>query len=124
MEWMTQIKLKEFVDYDPGNGVFTRKQLKVKCQVQPGDIIGTPDGLGYLRSSIDGKKYKLHRLAWLYVYGYFPENFIDHINRNRSDNRIENLREVSRQCNVRNCGNLKTNTSGIKGVGWLKRQRT
>ncbi len=48
--------------------------------------------------------------------GYMPENEIDHTNRNRSDNRIENLREVSRSCNRKNTGNQKNNSSGVKGV--------
>jgi len=53
--------------------------------------------------------------------GYFPENDIDHINMIKHDNRIENLREVSRSCNIRNSGNRKCNTSGVKGVHWVNR---
>jgi len=64
-----------------------------------------------------------HRLIFFYHNGYFPEGQVDHIDRNKKNNRIENLREVSRQCNLRNTGNSKANTSGVKGVskhysGW------
>lgn len=70
---------------------------------------------------IDSVRYKAHRLAWLYVYGYFPENDIDHINRMKDDNSIANLREVSRQCNIRNVGLRSTNKTGVTGVSWCKR---
>jgi hypothetical protein len=50
------------------------------------------------------------------MHGYFPENFIDHINGKRDDNRIKNLREVSFRCNIRNSKVRNTNTSGVTGV--------
>lgn len=65
---------------------------------------------------IDYKNYSAHRLAWLYIHGYLPENQIDHINRQKIDNRICNLREVSSQCNTRNTGNRIDNKSGVKGI--------
>ena len=58
----------------------------------------------------------MHRIIWLYVYGYLPENDIDHINRIKDDNRLCNLREVSRSCNIRNACLSTNNTSNIKGV--------
>ena len=61
-----------------------------------------------------------HRLAFLYMEGYFPENDVDHINRIKDDNRWCNLREVFRSCNMRNCDMMKTNTSGITGVRFNK----
>lgn len=78
---------------------------------------------GYIRIEIDGKKYSAHRLAWLLVYGYEPKE-IDHINGNRSDNRIENLREVDRRTNNQN---LKIHREGrlpgarFKDGSWLSR---
>lgn len=65
---------------------------------------------------VDGKLYRAHRLAWMYVYGKFPKGDIDHKNGNPLDNRITNLREATR---VQNSGNSKVhedNKNGIKGV--------
>lgn len=73
---------------------------------------------GYTVTSIQGKQYLVHRLIWLLHYGYLPEHFIDHIDRDISNNRIENLREVTRVCNAQNSGNSISNTSGVKGVCW------
>jgi len=85
-----------------------------------GRVAGNVGPRGYRRVGINGKIYFAHRLVWLYNYGYFPEYGIDHINRNKSDNRIENLREVSQQCNLRNSCNRTDNSSGVKGVSFCK----
>ncbi len=69
------------------------------------------------------KSYKAHRLAWLYEYGEFPKYHIDHINHNRIDNRIANLREVSRIDNQRNQKKSATNKSGFTGVHWHKQAK-
>ena len=84
--------------------------------VKVGDKAGSTDKIGYVIVRISGKAYKAHRIIWLYHYGYMPENDLDHIDRNKSNNRITNLREVSKMCNLRNRGVLKSNTSGITGV--------
>ena len=65
---------------------------------------------------IDGISYRAHRIAWLYVKGYFPEHGIDHRNRIKSDNRWINLRHVTQACNAKNTGLKSNNTSGVKGV--------
>jgi hypothetical protein len=83
-----------------------------------GDSAEYRSGTGYIQIRIDKKLYYAHRLAWLYVYGYFPENNIDHIDHKGYHNWIGNLREVSTQCNARNTGNFKHNSSGVKGVTW------
>jgi len=75
-----------------------------------------PDGYRYVR--VDGKWRLAHRIVWLHQKGYLPENGLDHINRNRSDNRLCNLREASKACNMRNAGNPMNNTSGVKGVSF------
>ena len=81
-----------------------------------GSEVGTLDTDGYRRVGFRGTTYLTHRLIFLYHHGYLPENQIDHINRIKNDNRIENLREVSPSCNLRNTGTRTDNTSGIKGV--------
>lgn len=118
---ITQEKVKEFFDYKNGNLIW-RKTLK-KNQVCVGDVAGGIDSNGYRIIKVDGRHYKAHRLVWLWFYGYFPEGFLDHKDKNRSNNKIDNLREASRQCNIRNCGNYKNNTSGVKGVWWVSRDR-
>lgn len=110
-------RLHDALHYNPETGVFTRKIGSGTSKV--GDIAGY-NLRGYIRISIDNRQHEAHRLAWLYIYGYWPENEIDHIDRNPSNNSISNLREVSRQCNMRNTGMLKNNTSGIKGVHFDK----
>jgi len=120
-ESLTQTKLKESLKYDPDTGLLRRKKRRGKLKI--GEPAGTVRTDRYVLIHIEGEKYYAHRLAWLYVYGYLPENEIDHINRNAADNRLCNLREVSRQCNAKNYGNRKDNTSGIKGVSWNKKER-
>lgn len=115
---ITQEKVKELFEYkDDGSLV---RRIRTSSGTPSGTVVGTVNTDGYLRVCIDGRLYSCHRIIWLYHYGYFPENNIDHINRIRDDNRIENLREVSISCNSRNTGNRTTNTSGVKGVAWSK----
>lgn len=71
---------------------------------------------GYLHGQILGKKHLAHRIAWAIHYGYWPENDIDHINRDRSDNSLSNLREATRSENCGNASAKSTNKSGFKGV--------
>lgn len=69
---------------------------------------------------MDGRLYRAHILAWLYITGSFPILDIDHINRDRDDNRFSNLREVSRSVNLHNSKRRCNNTSGHKGVSYDK----
>jgi len=114
---LTQKRLKELIYYNPETGVFTWKVSKGTAI--KGSIAGSIDN-GYRRILIDYNPYREHRLAFLYMEGYFPENEIDHINRRRHDNRWLNLRQVSRQCNARNCNIAINNKSGVTGVYWYK----
>jgi hypothetical protein len=113
MAKLTQERLKEILDYDPETGEFHWKAW-VGARVKVGDRAGGVDNYGYWVIKIGGKLLKAHRLAWLYIYGYLPENQIDHINRIKHDNRILNLREVSRSCNMRN--KKGCTLFGVKGV--------
>lgn len=78
------------------------------------------DGVGYRQGRIFGKSYRAHRVAWAIYHGAWPADEIDHINGCRMDNRLENLREATREENGRNAGAKITNTSGFKGVSWKK----
>lgn len=87
---------------------------------------GSPAGFkresGYVFVSLEGRHWRAHRLVWLYVIGRDPEGEIDHINGDRSDNRIVNLRDVSREVNAKNLSKGCTNTSGVVGVSWVTRK--
>ena len=118
---LTQDRLKELLSYDPKTGNFIWLK-QIYNGVGVGDIAGSITLDGYRAIGIDSKIHQAHRLVWLYCYGYMPEYGIDHIDRNPLNNRIENLREVSNQCNQRNTGNWNTNKSGVKGVCWVMRE--
>jgi hypothetical protein len=111
---ITQAELKDLLTYNPETGIFNWIKRN-------GNIAGSLHNKGYSRIEINGRKYLAHRLAWLYVNGSFPNEFIDHINGVRDDNRIVNIREASRSQNAWNQGVNIVNTSGLKGVYWNKK---
>lgn len=78
---------------------------------------------GYKVGKIFGRPFRAHRVIWALVNGSWPKNDIDHINGNRTDNRILNLRDVSKVENARNCAIRKNNTSGATGVSWSKNDK-
>ena len=110
--------ISEYLNYDPEAGVFTWK-VKTKTS-NKGDIAGNANWRGYVSIWINGTQYYAHRLAWALQNGAWPINDIDHINENKSDNRILNLRIASRSENMFNRGRNKNNTSGVKGVSFCK----
>lgn len=118
---ITQSRLKELVHYNDATGVFTRTK-HVRYNATVGDVVGSKMMNGYLEGSFDGGRYLMHRLAFLYMGGYFPELSVDHENRIKDDNRWCNLREATPQCQVRNIGNQSNNTSGVKGI-WFNKLR-
>lgn len=115
---MTQERLKELVYYDSHSGIFTRR-IVLNNNTKIGDKIGTKTSHGYLSACVSKEKHYMHRLAWLYVYGVMPEQ-IDHINHNRMDNSIINLRNVTHSENHKNMSLYKRNKSGKHGVTWDK----
>ncbi|TET76524.1 MAG: HNH endonuclease [Candidatus Heimdallarchaeota archaeon] len=108
---ITTEKLKNLLTYCPYNGTFFWRESR-KDSNEAGHI----EKKGYRVIIIKGKKYKAHRLAWLYIYGQFPSKQIDHINHNRLDNSIENLRSVTNKENQKNATKRKDNKSGVTGV--------
>ena len=112
---LTQERVRELFDYKNGCLIW---KISTGRRTHIGDVAGLSNSNkgGYKSVGIDNHRYYLHRIIWLWHCGYFPEHAIDHINQNKLDNCIENLREVTLTCNNRNVGNKSTNTSGVKGV--------
>jgi hypothetical protein len=118
---LTQEKLKSLLHYDPDTGIFTRLTSSGGNTID--SITGNFDKDGYLKTTIQGKTYRTHRLAWLYIYGEFPPKEIDHINCGRNDNRLLNLRLSTRSENTYNTRIFSNNTSGYKCVSWNKKAK-
>ncbi len=117
-------RLKETHTYDPQTGIFARihhdKANRQHSKRHPGLITWN----GYRVIKIDFVAHRAHRLAWLYVHGEWPAGFIDHINCDKLDNRISNLRIANKSQNGMNRGPWKNGTSGYKGVTYDKNRRS
>lgn len=112
-------KLREYLDYDAETGTFT---WKIKSGRQPaGSVAGSLWPAGYIGVRVGGKAYLAHRLAWAFVHGEWPQADVDHVDRDKVNNRIENLRIATRSQNMANTGLRSTNSSGVKGVHWSSR---
>lgn len=117
-EILTQEELKRQLHYNPDTGDFTWL-ISNANQVKIGDIAGGSNKTNdYSKIMVNNKKYPAHRLAWLYMKGYFPEYEVDHKNGIIRDNRWKNLRHVTSVCNAQNQKIRKTNTSGFPGISW------
>lgn len=119
---LTAARLRELLHYDSETGAFTRKVTTGNMgRWKSGQLAGSKSKqTGYIEICVDAKKYQAHRLVWLYVYGKWPEQDIDHKNGIRDDNRISNLRQATRAENNQNRVLDKRNTSGYSGVTWSK----
>lgn len=113
---LTQNLVRELFDYVDGKLLW--KVLKA-IGTKVGEEAGTITVDGYRRIKINGKKYLTHRIVYLYHYGYIPKE-IDHIDNNKLNNDIKNLRSVTRSEQMQNTRLRKDNKSGIKGVNWSK----
>lgn len=118
LEQLTQEELKKILHYNPETGVFTF--------TKNGKQAGTRrinSGKTYIIITIRSKKYRAHRLAFLYMTGSMPADLVDHINGDGVDNRWCNLREVDAVNNNRNMRLRDDNTSGVTGVHWNKKDQ-
>lgn len=118
---ITQSELKKYLEYNQDTGLFTwiNKTNSRSNKIKLGSDAGWLEN-GYILIGILKYKIQAHKLVWLYIHGYIPKE-IDHINMNRSDNRLSNLREVTHQQNCYNFPLFKNNTSGYKGVSFIKK---
>lgn len=110
--------LKSILQYDPDTGNFIWINHFGR-RIVAGSIAGALNK-GYIEIGINLKKYKAHRLAWFYMTGKWPQRNIDHKDRNKVNNRWNNLREATDSQNHANSKIQKTNTSGFKGVRFLQ----
>lgn len=127
-------KAAGMVDYNPVTGVMTwkSKSLDAKDSARwnaryAGKECGTVDDKGYRRilfrfGKTSAFRIRTHRLAWFIAYGVLPTAEIDHINQDKSDNRLSNLRDVPKELNQRNGTRKSNNTSGVPGVTWHKQR--
>lgn len=120
-EELTATRLRELVTYDSDTGI-VRRRISTSSNARCGDAVGSNHRSGYLRTQIGGTSYLVHRLAWLYVHGEWPNGEIDHINGDPMDNRISNLRLATRFEQNRNTGTRSNNACGVKGVYFDKRK--
>lgn len=126
-------ELRELLSYDPDTGVFIwkarpehlfprQRDWKTWNSRFAGTVAGNVNVHGYRAIMVFRKLHYAHRIAWVMHTGAWPENQIDHINQQRDDNRICNLREVTNQENMKNSTRIRSNTSGATGVHWDTRR--
>lgn len=111
-------ELREHFSYDEHTGIIRSKTNR--RNVHAGEIVGTPDRQGYIVTTLFKRPLKQHRMAWAMTHGAWPAGMIDHINGDKQDNRIENLRVVSNAQNKQNVSKPANNTSGFMGVSFHK----
>lgn len=116
--------LHQYLTCDPERGVLTWKPrgLKGWDRRYSGRTVGSPDSRGYCGFNLAGNHLRVHRVIWAMTHGYWP-HMVDHINGNPTDNRIANLREVTRTENQRNAKLYATNKSGYPGVFYWEKRR-
>jgi hypothetical protein len=112
-------RLHELLDYNADTGVFVWSSYNSR-NTRKGMVAGTKLSNRYIRIFIFGKLYQAHRLAWYMYYGKEPEYGIDHIDGDKHNNRISNLRDVPQSSNCKNKSISSANSSGFTGVTFLK----
>ena len=124
---LTAETVRELLIYNPKTGNFRWRRKKDGRKRHTARWAGKSAGCvrpdGYASISINGHRYFSHRLAWFLVHGEWPPEWINHIDGDRANNRIDNLRLATRQESLRNRKQHKNNTTGVTGVHWHKRYK-
>lgn len=110
--------LRKIMSYDPQTGIFTWR-AKIASKVVVGRRVGSQQRIGYWSTQISGRQYYLHRLAFASMGEPVP-TLVDHIDRDRGNNRWANLRPATKSLNGANVGRRKSNKTGIPNVYWDK----
>lgn len=113
-------ELRSILDYDPISGNLYWR-VTASSHAKKGSIAGALSGDGYRYVTWKKFRYRAHRMAWALYMREWPTDEIDHINGDKLDNRIKNLRVVTAQQNQMNRGPTSRNTTGFKGVTWDSR---
>ena len=114
-------RMMEILNYDPETGVFSWK-ISTNRRIKIGKVAGSKCHNGYTEIYFDGAKHLAHRLAFLYIHGWLPEE-VNHLNHQRSDNRIANLESSNRRSNEKHKQRRIDNNSGVVGVGLYNRNK-
>lgn len=114
---LSKERVCELFEYRDGQLI---RKITVASNGRAGDVAGTLNKDGYIQVSVDKQIYRAHRLIFLMHHGYMPK-LVDHKDRDRRNNRIENLRAASSVQNGYNKSMQVTNRSGYKGVSYCKR---
>lgn len=115
---LTLDRLHQLLKYDPETGNLIWQVTK-SAKAPAGSIAGSVNAKGHVNLQIDKKMYAAHQLVFMYHFGYIPDE-IDHIDKIKTNNRIENLRECTSSQNKGNIGLLRSNTTGYRGVSFNK----
>ncbi|MDO8972094.1 MAG: HNH endonuclease signature motif containing protein [Saprospiraceae bacterium] len=118
MKDLTQTRLHELFGLNTETGELIWRVSK--GSKKQGNIAGSINKKGYRCIKIDGRNYKAHRLVWLYTFGSWPKDQLDHIDGNRSNNRLDNLRECTHGENQQNLAPKTGGTSNYPGIYWAK----
>ena len=121
---LTAERLRSLLDYSPATGLFTRRYNAGRSNSwnrrYANRLAGHVNMYGYRQIWVDGVLYYAHRLAWLYVHGFWPPSEIDHRQGTDLGDRLDNLRLATHAQNGKNQRFRKDNTSGVKGVTWCR----
>jgi hypothetical protein len=118
---ITQAEIHRLFEYNADTGAFVRK-VKTAIAAKVGDKAGYLNKQGYIQMRVAGKTYQAHSLAWLYVHGEIPA-MLDHIDGDRSNNAINNLRIADKSINGFNREKKSDSSSVFKGVLWSKKYK-
>jgi hypothetical protein len=117
---ISQVRLKEIFTYKDGNFIWNIRKTGIKYQTIAGNLNCQK---GHIYICIDKKRYLAHRLVWLWHHGFIPQDQIDHIDGNRANNKIENLRLATVTQNNQNSKLRITSKTGFKGVSYISSRK-